>query len=435
MKSAPTSTRSPTKANPRSPGGRATSPKRPTGEGEGIIANAAYEPIAHIRAGNGQAADIHELQIEPGGSAWLHTYETICKPACDESARPGRRHHRSGDRHLDGARDVGMERHGPRRRISNPKRCRPTACSIPITSTRSQPLPGGRVLISMRDTSGIYMLDQDDGAIVWQIAGKSSSFARGKGTHFHFQHDATARRAQDEPPDPVRRRSRAARLWRRPRHDAASSARARCRCCTSTCVSETIVRGLGGQHAGGEGPQRRRRLRLGAVLLRVLEPRRTRKEGAGSSSTRSCPKATAPTARAATNGKARRATLPKLVAVPVIGGVFAVLAAAGGIWAARLAHPHGRLRAARRRSGSSRRAPSSASARTSGRRDGRRVRLSLDRDLRSAFLPPPRRGHARPARQRRLRCRPRGRRPAQLLSSTGSWSRSPCGRSASCSAG
>jgi hypothetical protein len=53
-----------------------------------------------------------------------------------------------------------------------------------------QALPGQRVLVSLRDTSGVYELDQSSGAIIWQIAGKASSYTRGKNTTFHFQHDA-----------------------------------------------------------------------------------------------------------------------------------------------------------------------------------------------------------------------------------------------------
>jgi hypothetical protein len=53
-----------------------------------------------------------------------------------------------------------------------------------------QPLPGGRVLISARDTSAIYDVAQAGGRIVWRLGGKASSFRMAPGTRFHFQHDA-----------------------------------------------------------------------------------------------------------------------------------------------------------------------------------------------------------------------------------------------------
>ena len=53
-----------------------------------------------------------------------------------------------------------------------------------------QPLPEHRVLISLRDTSAIYELDQNTGSIIWALGGKKNSFTMVKGAHFYFQHDA-----------------------------------------------------------------------------------------------------------------------------------------------------------------------------------------------------------------------------------------------------
>ena len=52
------------------------------GLGEGVIANTAYEPIAHIKAGNGLQVDIHELYITPAGQAWIIAVEPVCLPEC-----------------------------------------------------------------------------------------------------------------------------------------------------------------------------------------------------------------------------------------------------------------------------------------------------------------------------------------------------------------
>ncbi len=159
------------------------------GEGEGIIANTAYEPLAHVKAGNGQQADIHELQIEPGGSAWVDTYETVCKPVCDESHVPL----------VDGTAQqidvstglVMWEWNALAHVAESETEAVPANGVLDLYHLNSiQPLPEGKVLISMRDTSGVYMVDQSSGSILWHIAGKSSSFARRNGTHFHFQHDA-----------------------------------------------------------------------------------------------------------------------------------------------------------------------------------------------------------------------------------------------------
>ena len=46
------------------------------------------------------------------------------------------------------------------------------------------------VLVSARDTSAVYEIDQRSGRIVWTLGGKASSFRLGAGARFYFQHDA-----------------------------------------------------------------------------------------------------------------------------------------------------------------------------------------------------------------------------------------------------
>ena len=53
-----------------------------------------------------------------------------------------------------------------------------------------QPLPEDRLLISMRDTSAIYELEQKTGAILWTLGGKKNQFTLARGAKFYFQHDA-----------------------------------------------------------------------------------------------------------------------------------------------------------------------------------------------------------------------------------------------------
>jgi hypothetical protein len=53
-----------------------------------------------------------------------------------------------------------------------------------------QPVAGGYVLISSRNTWTTYLIDQATGAIVWRLGGKQSTFDLGSGVHFAWQHDA-----------------------------------------------------------------------------------------------------------------------------------------------------------------------------------------------------------------------------------------------------
>jgi hypothetical protein len=53
-----------------------------------------------------------------------------------------------------------------------------------------QPMPGGRLLISARNTSALYAVDRATGRIAWRLGGKRSDFRLGRGARFWFQHDA-----------------------------------------------------------------------------------------------------------------------------------------------------------------------------------------------------------------------------------------------------
>ncbi len=47
------------------------------GLGEDVIADDTYTDIAHVRAGNGLQADLHEFQLTPQGTALITAYEPI----------------------------------------------------------------------------------------------------------------------------------------------------------------------------------------------------------------------------------------------------------------------------------------------------------------------------------------------------------------------
>ena len=47
------------------------------GQGEEIVMNTHYQVIAHVRAGNGLKADLHEFQIGPRDTAYVTAYNPI----------------------------------------------------------------------------------------------------------------------------------------------------------------------------------------------------------------------------------------------------------------------------------------------------------------------------------------------------------------------
>jgi hypothetical protein len=159
------------------------------GVGEGVIANSSYEPIAHIGTGNGLPTDIHELTVTPQGQAYVDAYELECLPVCDEGHPP------TIDavvQEIDIHTGLVMWEWHAMGHIALSETEVPPNGGVwdPYHVNSIQALPEHRLLISLRDTSGVYELDQNTGAILWQIAGKASSYTRGKHTTFHFQHHA-----------------------------------------------------------------------------------------------------------------------------------------------------------------------------------------------------------------------------------------------------
>lgn len=53
-----------------------------------------------------------------------------------------------------------------------------------------QPLPNGDLLISMRNTWGVYLVDPATDQTLWTLGGKRSTFSVAHGAKFAFQHDA-----------------------------------------------------------------------------------------------------------------------------------------------------------------------------------------------------------------------------------------------------
>ena len=57
-----------------------------------------------------------------------------------------------------------------------------------------QQLPNGNLLVSIRNTWGVYEISKRSGKILWALGGKHSNFKMGPGTNFEWQHDARMQR-------------------------------------------------------------------------------------------------------------------------------------------------------------------------------------------------------------------------------------------------
>ncbi len=163
------------------------------GQGEGVIADTSYRTMRLVRTGNGYNADIHEFVLTPHGDALFTAYSPVMvhlrgtpagelSPLLDSIVQEV--DVRTGlvvwEWHAYG--------HIPLSESYATPATSPGYDAFHLNSI--QLLSGQRVLISARDTSSIYEVDQAGGRILWTLGGKATSFHMGPGTTFHLQHDA-----------------------------------------------------------------------------------------------------------------------------------------------------------------------------------------------------------------------------------------------------
>lgn len=163
------------------------------GLGEGVIADRSYRTLAIVRAGNGYAADLHEFSLTPSGDALITVNSLVLVHLT--GTPPGA---------LSPLLDSIVQEVDVRTGLVvwewHSLGHIPLADSYATPATSAyfdayhlnsiQPLAGGRVLVSARDTSAVYEIDRATGRIVWTLGGKASSFRMGPSARFWFQHDA-----------------------------------------------------------------------------------------------------------------------------------------------------------------------------------------------------------------------------------------------------
>jgi hypothetical protein len=165
--------------------------------GQDVILNHYYQPIATVRAGNGYTTGDHEFQITPQGTAFITAFANV--PA-NLAPVHGPRHGTVQD---DVIQEVNIatgqvlwqwnvDRH---LRFTTSYARRPGSGAWDFSHMNSiQQLPGGNLLVSIRNTWGVYEISKRTGKILWELGGKHSSFKMGPGTQFQWQHDARLQR-------------------------------------------------------------------------------------------------------------------------------------------------------------------------------------------------------------------------------------------------
>jgi hypothetical protein len=166
------------------------------GLGEGVLADSSYRTIKTVHAGNGYPMDIHEFTLTPERDALFTIYSPVLvhlpgtpagtlSPLLDAIVQE-----------VDVATGLVVWEWHSYGHI-------PLADSYATPANSSsydafhinsiQPLAGGRVLVSARDTSALYEIQRAGGRVLWTLGGKSSTFRLGRGARFWFQHDAQMR--------------------------------------------------------------------------------------------------------------------------------------------------------------------------------------------------------------------------------------------------
>jgi hypothetical protein len=172
-------------------------PQNGFGEGEEIVANSSYQPIMHIRPGDGYRADLHVFELLPNNAAVLTVFNTI---HCDLSSVGGPK---NGDVTDALFQELDIKTGLVRREWTSVDHV-PLAASYASPDAAStvwpydyfhlntaQPQSNGTTLLSARNTSQLYLIDNRTGQIAAAVGGKHSTVHMEPGSETQYQHDAT----------------------------------------------------------------------------------------------------------------------------------------------------------------------------------------------------------------------------------------------------
>ena len=165
------------------------------GLGEDEIYSSSYQHIATIKAGNGAAADLHEVQLTPQGSAFITAYSLV---DADLAPYGGSRNGTLQDamlQEIDVPTGLVMFEWHAYGHVALGDSYWPAPTDgkpwdfFHINSVSLDPSGDGDFIVSSRNTWAAYEIDHLTGAVLWSLGGKDSGFKMGAGTGFAWQHD------------------------------------------------------------------------------------------------------------------------------------------------------------------------------------------------------------------------------------------------------
>lgn len=166
------------------------------GAGAAVIADSSYGVIKTVQAARGLSADVHEFLLTPQGTA-LITVNRQAEADLTAFGGPARGQVLSGGvQEIEVASGKLLFEWDSLHHVALSETYQKFAGGTPdnpfnyfhINSIAVA--PDGDLIVSARNTWAVYKIARPSGAIRWRLGGKKSSFARGKGTHFYWQHDA-----------------------------------------------------------------------------------------------------------------------------------------------------------------------------------------------------------------------------------------------------
>jgi hypothetical protein len=169
------------------------------GHGEGVdyIADRSYRVVATVKAGNGLAADTHEFQLTPEGTALVTVYHKVPR---DLSAVGGPADGQVYDgivQELDVASGAMLlEWHSLEHvALEESEAPVPTAAATAYDYFHINGISldqDGNLLVDARNTWAVYKVHRKTGQVLWRLGGKKSDFPLGPGVAFAWQHNGQA---------------------------------------------------------------------------------------------------------------------------------------------------------------------------------------------------------------------------------------------------
>jgi Arylsulfotransferase (ASST) len=164
------------------------------GAGEDMIEDSSYRQITVVHAANGLSADLHEFRLTPQGTALITAYYPVYWNATDVHLNAKQVVLDSVVQEIDVKTGLLLFQWD-------------SLDHVPLTDTyeglvKSPDAPydyfhinsvqlqnDGNLLISARNTWAAYEVSHENGAVMWTLGGRSSSYKLASGVEFAFQHD------------------------------------------------------------------------------------------------------------------------------------------------------------------------------------------------------------------------------------------------------